>query len=235
MNKYHQEVLEEIKKHASFAVKSVLHGSNYSGNQDVRYGINNSTKNLIAEQWASKHKNISVEEFQNLLNSLYAGESHEEKTIGGYLLSYFNKHRTEINPQILDKWLDHLIGWEQIDSLCQSTFTEKDLLNKWQNWEKIIKRFVVDKNISKRRSSLVLLTWSVDHNEDQRFADLAIENIEKLKKEKDILITKAISWLLRSMIKNHRKRVEDYLKSNQTSLPKIAVRETTRKLTTGKK
>ncbi|MBI2314815.1 DNA alkylation repair protein [Candidatus Daviesbacteria bacterium] len=34
-------------------------------------------------------------------------------------------------------------------------------------------------------------------------ADLAFENIDKLKAEKDVLITKAISWVLRSLIKNH--------------------------------
>ncbi|MDP2951009.1 MAG: DNA alkylation repair protein, partial [bacterium] len=64
---------------------------------------------------------------------------------------------------------------------------------------------------------------------------LAFENIEKLKPEKDILITKAISWLLRNLIKYHKKEVADYLKKNKNSLPKIAVRETEKKIKTGKK
>ena len=49
------------------------------------------------------------------------------------------------------------------------------------------------------------------------------------------MISKAISWVLRSLIKHHRKLVADYLTSNVATLPKIAVRETLIKLETGKK
>jgi hypothetical protein len=37
------------------------------------------------------------------------------------------------------------------------------------------------------------------------------------------------------MIKHHKKLVNDYVKANQDSLPRIAVRETMVKLKTGKK
>jgi 3-methyladenine DNA glycosylase AlkD len=64
---------------------------------------------------------------------------------------------------------------------------------------------------------------------------MAIENIDRLKAEKEILITKAISWLLRSMVKHHRKLVEDYISEYNDTLPRIAVRETQVKLSTGRK
>ena len=54
-------------------------------------------------------------------------------------------------------------------------------------------------------------------------------------KEKEVLITKAVSWLLRSMIKYYRNEVTDYLNENKESLPKIAVREVSIKLETGRK
>ena len=101
--------------------------------------------------------------------------------------------------------------------------------------EKNISQFSMDKNIHKRRASLVLLTFPVRKSQDKRLSDLAFTNIEKLKNENDILITKAISWLLRSLIANHRKEVEIYIDKNINSLPKIAIRETKRKLTTGRK
>jgi 3-methyladenine DNA glycosylase AlkD len=63
---------------------------------------------------------------------------------------------------------------------------------------------------------------------------LALKNVEKLKEEKDILITKAVSWVLRSMIKFHPDIVRDYLDKNADSLPKIAVREVSTNLSTGK-
>jgi 3-methyladenine DNA glycosylase AlkD len=70
---------------------------------------------------------------------------------------------------------------------------------------------------------------------DKRLAEIALANIDRLKHENDILITKAISWVLRTMIKHHKKIVADYLKLNQDILPKIAVRETMTKLKIGTK
>ena len=82
---------------------------------------------------------------------------------------------------------------------------------------------------------MVLLTKPVRESDDVRLADLAFSNIDKLKENREILVTKAISWLLRDLINNHRQRVEEYLKANQDTLPKIAIRETRMKLLTGRK
>jgi len=56
-----------------------------------------------------------------------------------------------------------------------------------------------------------------------------------LKSEKEVLITKAISWTLRSMVKLHRTPLKNYLAKNKQTLPAIAMRETLTKLQTGKK
>lgn len=82
---------------------------------------------------------------------------------------------------------------------------------------------------------LAFLTGVVSKSEDLRLSNLAFENIDNLKAERDILITKSISWLLRDLTKLHREEVEKYLNDHSTLLPAIAVRETRNKLTTGKK
>lgn len=234
MNKYHQEILEEIKKHSGKAGNS-WHGSNYLGSGHFRFNISNPEKKSIAKVWVKNHQNLSLKEFLLLLDSLYAGRSYEEKTIGGYLLSFLPKLRKDIDPGFLNQWLDYLVGWAEIDSLCQGNFTAEDLLSNWGEWEKVLRSFSTADNISKHRASLVLLTGPVSQSNDQKLADLALENIERLKRDKDILITKATSWLLRSLVKNHRDRVGKYLKDQVDNLPKIAIRETQRKLDTGKK
>lgn len=71
--------------------------------------------------------------------------------------------------------------------------------------------------------------------DDQKLADLTFENIRKIKMEKNILITKSISWLLRDLIKNNKSRVEKYLEEDADTLPKIAVRKVRKKLLTGNK
>ncbi len=233
MNKHHLELLAEIKKVADNIDKEPPKG--YLGSSHQNYGLSNPQKREIAKAWKKDNKDISVDEFVALLNSLFQGKSYDEKTLAGMLLGYMTKQRRKINPAKLDQWLDELEGWAEIDGLCQSTFTAQELLDNWQEWKKWLKRFNQSQNISKRRASLVLLVKPVRDSEDIRLTDLALENIQGLKSEDDKLITKAISWLLREMTKKHHQLVEDYLNENEDSLPAIAVRETRKKLETGKK
>lgn len=230
----HQYILSQIKKVARY--KGSFHLSqNYSGSSHLRYGISNPESWSIVRAWVREHKQISPSDLLDLINSLYKADSVDEKKIAGQILYCLPNLRSQIDPKVLDSWLEDLEGWEEIDSLCQSVFTAKDMLSNWIEWEKLIREFVASPLIQKRRASLVLLTNVVSQSNDIRFANLAFENINRLKGEKDILITKAISWLLRDLIKNHRERVKDYLDMNADLLPRIAIREVINKLTTGKK
>jgi 3-methyladenine DNA glycosylase AlkD len=109
------------------------------------------------------------------------------------------------------------------------------MLADWPAWRGLIEQLSKDQNINKRRASLVLLNGPVRYSDDERFADLALAVIERLKVERAILITKAISWLLRSIVQRHLRAVEDYLAAQGPSLPRSAVRETNAKLATGVK
>jgi 3-methyladenine DNA glycosylase AlkD len=170
-----------------------------------------------------------------LLDALIKGRSHDEKVLAAILLGYSEIHRQHVTPQHLDSWLNHLAGWAEVDALCYSNIAADEMLSQWSAWKAMLVTFSKDKNVHKRRASLVLLTGPVWCSSDPRLAKIAFENIGRLKSEKDILITKAISWLLRRLIRNHRKEVASYIKTNADGLPKIAIRETRRKLLTGRK
>ncbi len=237
MNKYHQEILEEINRVAGTnkKVSSWFNPGSYMGTSKPCINITNPQTREIIKSWVKKHKDISLDELLSFLDSTFTGVSHTERSLGGKILEYLPKQRQAIDPKCLDRWLTGAEGWGEVDSLCQSTFEAKDILASWPEWEKLLKKFVNDPDIHKRRASLVLLTKPASHSDDPRLADLAFENLDKLKTEKDILITKAVSWLLRDLIKYHRGKVEDYLKENSEVLPKIAIREVSNKLRTGKK
>jgi 3-methyladenine DNA glycosylase AlkD len=81
----------------------------------------------------------------------------------------------------------------------------------------------------------VLQNRSARTDPDPRLGELALETIETLKGERDIIITKAVSWLLRSLAAQHPDKVARYLDAQGPTLPAIAVRETRIKLTTGRK
>lgn len=232
MNKYHKEILEEIKKESKG--REVLEDK-YFGTKRINYKLSQPQSRVIAKNWCTKHKDISFDEFIETLNSLYKGESHDERTFGGKLLEYLPKLRKQIDLEIIDIWLTGAQGWWEVDSLCQMCFSGQEMLSNWVSWEKLLNKLVSDPDVHKRRASLVLLTGPVRQPEESRFSEMAFKNIEKIKGEKDILITKAISWLLRALIKNHKEEVKDYLKNNISTLPKIATREVQMKLLTGKK
>jgi len=235
-NKYHLEFLKELKRYQGHRTKyQEERDKSYLGTKKFSYSIKTPIEKQIVKKWIKKHPTISIAEYIELLNSLYSGQSHDERSIAGKLLEFLPKLRRQINPLLLRRWLDKAEGWVEVDSICQSNFSAEEMFSNWQVWRDLITDFAKDENIYKRRASLVLLTRPVRQSADLRLSELAFDNIEKLKGEKDILITKAISWLLRDLIKNNKEKVREYLNKNKNSLPKIAVRETTRKLLTGKK
>jgi len=236
MNKYHQEILRAIKAEAKINSSHQSHNpQKYEGHNDFVYPLNNLSMRKIAQKWIREHPRLSLKELINLLNSLYQGKSSNEKSMGGMLLGYLPKLRKQVPPQLIDEWLNHLRGWCQVDSLCQSNFSANDLLLNWPQWKNLLIKLSKDDNINKRRASLVLLVKPVRNSQDSRFIKIAFQNIDRLKTENNILITKAISWLLREMIKKHRDLVKEYLEKNLNQLPKVAIRETKNKLLTGRK
>jgi len=236
MNKYHQQILKLLKKKAkNKPFKSKHNSKTYCGTDDPSYDLSNPQMRKIAKEWIKENRDLKFDDFIKMIDSLYRGKTDTEKRIAGMILQYMTNLRRQINPKRLDKWLNNLQGWAQIDSLCQSVFDSKDLLSDWKNWRKLLLQLNKDKNINKRRASLVLLIKSLRESKSKKLEKFAFKQVDKLKKEEDKLITKAISWILREMIKKHKKAVADYLGNNKSSLPAIAVRETSHKLTTGKK
>jgi 3-methyladenine DNA glycosylase AlkD len=234
LNKDHQEILNLIQHHAG---KPTHHTflDNYLGTSHPRYRINVPTLRKIAKSWMLEHHELSATSFSRLLTSLIKGESSTEKCMAGILLGYSTTAQRQFNPRLFNVWLDALEGWAEIDAICTNNYTITEILKQWKVWKPQLIQFSKSKNINKRRASIVLLCSPLRSVEDERLATIVFENIGRLAHEKDILITKAISWVLRSMDKHYKKTLTVYLNDNKEILPKIAMRETLIKLNTGTK
>ncbi|MEO8475196.1 MAG: DNA alkylation repair protein [Chryseolinea sp.] len=228
----HKDILELIKKHSGNATKHTF-ADDYLGNNHPRYAISMPALRIVAKSWMFGHRDMDAVTFGKLLTSLAEGESGTEKTMVGILMDYAQKDQKKFNPRLFDNWLDHLMGWAEVDAVCSCRYTRTEIIAQWQAWKPIIVKFSKSKNISKRRACLVLLIVPVRMTDDNRLSALALQVIDRLKHEKEILITKAISWLLRSMIKKHKNLILQYLKNEGENLPKIALRETLVKIKTG--
>lgn len=207
----------------------------YLGNSHPRYPIAAPKLRQIAKDWSRENKSLTSSEFCAVVNALIHAPSSTEKVMGGMIMDYGTKDQVQFNPKYFETWLDQLEGWAEVDAVCTGKYTIIAVPAQWTKWEKLLRRLVKSKNIHKRRASLVLLCSPVRYSKEKSIATLAFENIDILKNEKAVLITKAISWLLRSMIKNFKKEVSAYVSENKCSLPPIAVRETLVTLKTGKK
>jgi len=235
-NSFHLQLLREIDELKTGTKKTDTQWvSKYLGTNKIFHGFNTPQIVGLAKK-IIKENNLDEIKTIDLLDSLYQnGTTYTEIAVAAIVLGLSKSLLEKFNPNHLDLWLNYTCGWAENDVLCQSNFTSEILLSNWSAWEKILKQFNQNSNINKRRASLVLLTKSLSQSDDQRLSKLAFENIDNLKSEKEILITKAVSWLLRSLVKFHKDEVLIYLRTNQDKLPKIAYREAMSKALTGRK
>lgn len=234
MNPYHAEILQQIKDQSGQPTEHTFQDS-YLGTTNPRYPINAPTMRAIGKDWMRQHKELPAREFAELLTSLVKGKSSTEKVMAGILLDCSKLQQRKFDPHLFEQWLDHLTGWAEVDTVCTGKYCLTEIPANVPTWRKILTRLSKSKNINKRRASLVFLCTPISHSSDPLLAKIAFANIDSLKKEKEVIITRAVSWLLRSMVRHHRGAVMSYLKEKEKSLPSIAVRETRVKLKTGRK
>lgn len=231
---YHRDILDLIKKRSGTPTQHTFLDS-YLGNEHPRYPINSPELRKIARAWTKEHKDLSANEFSKLLTQLAKGESGTEKLMVGILLDHCTRDQRKFDPSLFDKWLNHLVGWAEVDAVCTGKYTHDEIIGQWTTWKPLITSFSKSDNINKRRAALVIFCAPLRKHSDPRLAAEALKIVDRLKDEKPVLITKAISWVLRSMDKLHRQALETYLSENKSTLPRIAVRETEAKLKTGVK
>jgi 3-methyladenine DNA glycosylase AlkD len=234
MHAHHRVLLAALEKHQRRRAHSQANDS-YLSSGHRYYDVSIPNLRMLAKTWLKENKSIPDAEFSVTLDGLYRGRSYEEKVLASILLSYHRAGRRAVGTKQLELWLDGLVGWAEIDSLCAGAFTADEIVADWRAWKRFIRALARSKNINKRRAAIVFLTRPVRNSDDERLAALAFEMIEELKAERDKMITKAVSWLLRSLVPHHQRAVSTYIRENRPSLPAIAVRETARKITTGRK
>lgn len=231
MHPDHRVLLGELRRlgHPS------AHGQAYVGSAHPHLGVAVPEQRRLAKRWLAEHKGAPPETGLAVADSLFQGGSHTEKSFAAILLACSRPAQAAIRSDHVDRWLDQLHGWAEIDCLCQGTITAAVVMANWRAWEALVSRLAADPNINRRRAALVLLVNAVRDSDDARPAAAALRIIDALKAERAILITKAVSWLLRSMLKRHRDAALAYVEANRASLPAVAVREFTRKAETGRK
>ena len=233
-NRHHHEILERIRSSAGKATQHTFLDS-YLGTTSPRYAIGIPALRKIAKNWMHDHPALGPSAVKAVVTALMKGKSSTEKTMGGLLLDYTRPEQRQFDPVIFESWIGQLSGWAEVDALCSGKYTVTEVPAHAKVWARLLTHFSKSRNIHHRRASLVLLVAPLRNAENIPLATIGLKNILRLKNEKEILITKAISWLLRTMIKKHNSLVREFMAAHGDELPAIAVRETMTKLKTGRK
>jgi len=234
------DLADKIKKDLQKAGKSCSKKQldfveRYLGTKRKFISVKAAVRDKIIRESLQELKELPPKDAIKILDELFSSNTFEDFNLAGKLLTKLPEVRRSLGFGHLEKWLRTTDGWAECDCICQSLFSEKEVLDRWGEWKKTIHGFTKDKNIQIRRASLVLQCNPTRKSDDPKLTTLTFETVEKLKGEKDALITKAVSWVLRCLAVKNGAETLTYLKNNQDSLPRIAYRETMKKITTGKK
>lgn len=207
----------------------------YLGTPRTVLGIRADDLRKLAKETAKAHAHWPEAQWLALLDLLYAGEVFEQRSLAGLLLGVLHSLRHTLELARLRIWLAQQAGWAEVDATCQSSWTDKEVLMRWVEWDAFLDKLSQAESLSLRRASLVLLVSPLRHNADPRLTQRALTNVQRLQAERDRLITKSISWVLRSMVAKQSDTVRSYLAAHGAALQSTVVCEVRKKLETGRK
>jgi len=229
----HQHLLAEITQFVDPKYQAAMAGTVAPTGGRV-YGVRVPRLREIARDWWREHKDIAREDLLALVEALWAGGSREERQLVIFLLERFKRWIPALTWAHFDRWRRDLDNWETTDGMAQWVFGRWLLADPDARLHHL-RDLIADEDVWSRRLALVATVWLNRGRKDLGFPDLTLELVDQVKEERHQMITKAISWALRGMIKKYPQRVAAYLAENRTLLPAHAVREVDNKLRTGLK
>ena len=119
----HDRFLAELKAMADPDWSAVpAMNDSYGSSGRPCYAVSVPDRRAMARRWVTEHRRAPPDAVLAVVESLLAGESHEERTLATLLLRYSKTARGAAGPADVDRWLDQLNGWAEVDSLCQNLF-----------------------------------------------------------------------------------------------------------------
>jgi 3-methyladenine DNA glycosylase AlkD len=227
-----QKLLEQIEAQADPHYRGVIQRSIPSPLQ--AYGLRVWQIRQIVRAWRREHRDVTIDDLLPLVEALWAGESREERLIALELPQHYPFAISQLTWEHFDRWRRDLDNWELTDVLGLG------VLGPWvaaspEQREQHLWDLVQDEDVWSRRLGLVAIVGLRRARAKVDLLALALGLLDQVKEQPDPAITKAISWVLRELVKEHPGEVAAYLDENVDLLPKHVVREVTNKLTTGRK
>jgi 3-methyladenine DNA glycosylase AlkD len=186
----------------------------------------------IAKDWLKKNKDIGDDDWLDLVQALWQQPIFEMRSLTLELLMANKNYLKNFDWKRGELWLKDINNWSHCDFLSTQIFGFL-VLKKKSHLPKL-KSYLKKKGKWFRRSAIVSLIQLIRQKEIK--GGVVLKMIDQIADDKDPMIQKAISWVLREMVRaGARKEVEKYVNQNRNRLTGYVVREVTNKLQTGLK
>jgi len=229
----HQRFLNQIAQFVDPKYQAAMAGTVAPTGARV-YGVRVPRLREIARNWWRAHRKIARDDLLAIVEALWAGGSREERQLAIFLLERYKRWIPDLTWTHFDRWRRDLDNWETTDGMAQWVFGRWLLADPAARLHHL-HDLIADADVWSRRLALVATVWLNRGRKDLSFPDLTLELVDRVKDERQPMITKAVSWALRGLIPKHPKQVAAYLDANREMLPAHAVREVDNKLRTGLK
>jgi 3-methyladenine DNA glycosylase AlkD len=225
-------LLEQIEKNADPDFQEVMHRVIPTGLK--MYGLRTPVIREMARTWQRDHKEAACEDLLAVVEAVWEGESREERMVALELLQHHPSCIPDLTWAHFERWRQGLDNWEITDVLGRA------VLGPWVLGDPDARLahlgdLIGDEDVWSRRLALVAAVGLNRTRKDVSFPALTLELIDQVKEERHPMITKAISWTLREMIRKHPDLVAAYLVANRDVLAPLVAREVSNKLKTGRK
>lgn len=197
------------------------------------YGVRVPDLRRIAAGWKADHRQVASTDLLGLADGLWSGESLEERTLANLLLAAYPKVLAGIPWRSFDRWRRLVDNWgvgDALGTMVLGPWLLADPDSRLHHLDALI----ADEDLWSRRLALVA-TVPLNRRAASAVPGLTLELVDRVKLEREPMVTKAVSWALRELSKGEPDRVAAYVADNRTLLASHVVREVQNKLATGLK
>lgn len=197
------------------------------------YGVRTPNLRAITRSWSESHGSSGWSEVLGYVERLWISESQEERAVAILLLERYKRRIPQLEWDHFDRWRKLLDNWGLTDGLGTLVFSPW-LAADFAGRRDHLWFLIGESDVWSRRLALVG-TVHLNRTHTTFIPDVTFGLIDRVKHERDPMITKAVSWALRELIRTDKPGVARYLDDNRSTLASLVVREVTNKLRTGLK
>ncbi|MEA3443867.1 MAG: DNA alkylation repair protein [Bacteroidota bacterium] len=197
-------------------------------------GVSTPDMRKVIKHWFIEFKELSYNEYLALMLDFKATRIFECIQISHELIAKNKMFREKLSEQDIDKLLIGLDNWATVDAFSMYISGPAWINNQISNTQ--IMNWSESDNVWLRRLAIVSCVFLNQKSKSEDWKRDITINLCKLHfLDKEAIIHKAISWALRSLVKNHPEAVQDFINENSETIKPYVRREVQNKINTGRK